>query len=339
MSELQQARSLDTITTEIITITQQARCTMVSAAIEVGRRLVEAKAMVPYGEWGKYLEEKVDFSRSQANSMMRLYQEYGDAQESLFGGGKAAIEKLSVTSAIRLLSLPEGEREDFAEKNDVAAMSTRELEDAIRERKAAIAEAEAAKAERDAASAKLREAEAGAEQWEKDMEAAKAGEEAARKRAAESAAALAEAQDKLKKAKQAEKEAKAALKAAKESPEIPEDVMDKVRREAEAAAAETAAKEAAEKLEKMEAEKKRAEEKAAEAAEALDEARKQAALSDPDAAVFKVIFAQVQEDFNRLMGTLAKIKDPELEGKLRGALVALLGNLGDRVSAEEADNG
>lgn len=150
MNELETVRDLDTITTEIRTITEQARCTMVTAAIEVGRRLVEAKAMVPRGEWGKYLEEKVEFSHSQANNMMRLYQEYGSSQESLFGGGvKKAIEGLSVTSAIRLLALPEEERETFVEEHPVEEMSTRELEAAIKEKNAALEARKQAEADRE----------------------------------------------------------------------------------------------------------------------------------------------------------------------------------------------
>ena len=131
----------------------------------------------------KDLEEQVDFSRSQANNMMRLYQEYGDSQESLFGGGNAAIERLSVTSAIRLLSLPEGEREKFAEENPVEDMSTRELEAAIREKNAALEAAKAMEAERDAVSAKLRAVEEEAGRASQDLGAAKADQEALRKRA------------------------------------------------------------------------------------------------------------------------------------------------------------
>ena len=331
MSEIAKTRSLETITTEIVTITKQARCTMVSAAIEVGRRLVEAKAMVPYGEWGKYLEEQVEFSRSQANNMMRLYQEYGDSQESLFGGGNAAIERLSVTSAIRLLSLPEGEREKFAEENPVEDMSTRELEAAIREKNAALEAAKAMEAERDAVSAKLRAAEEEAGRAFQDLGAAKADRETLRKRAEDSAAALTAAEEKLKKARDAEKRAKEDLKKAKENPEIPEDLMGRIRAEAEQAAAEKAAREAAEKLAKMEAAKNAAEEKAAASAAALEEARKQTALSSPEAAVFKTLFAQVQEDFNRLLGSLAKIKDPELADKLRAATCKLLESMEERV--------
>lgn len=325
MNELENVRDLDTITTEIRTITEQARCTMVTAAIEVGRRLVEAKTMVPRGEWGKYLEEKVEFSHSQANNMMRLYQEYGSSQESLFGGGlKKAIEGLSVTSAIRLLALPEEERETFVEENRVEEMSTRELEAAIKEKNAALEARKQAEADRESLSESLKSAQ---ESEKKALSAVAEAEKA--KQDLETKAKDLEA--KLKDAKAAVRQAKAEVQAAKENPEVPENVMEAIRAEAEAAVAEKAAKEAAARLAQAEKERAAAEERAKEASAALEEARKQAALSSPDAAVFKVVFTQVQEDFNRLLGTLKKITDPDMTEKLTAAVEKLLETMGQRV--------
>lgn len=325
MNELDNVRDLDTITTEIRTITEQARCTMVTAAIEVGRRLVEAKTMVPRGEWGKYLEEKVEFSHSQANNMMRLYQEYGSSQESLFGGGlKKAIEGLSVTSAIRLLALPEEERETFVEENRVEEMSTRELEAAIKEKNAALEARKQAEADRESLSESLKSAQ---ESEKKALSAVAEAEKA--KQDLEIKAKNLEA--KLKDAKAAVRQAKAEVQAAKENPEVPENVMEAIRAEAEAAVAEKAAQEAAARLAQAEKERAAAEERAKEASAALEEARKQAALSSPDAAVFKVVFTQVQEDFNRLLGTLKKITDPEMTEKLTAAVEKLLETMGQRV--------
>ena len=224
MKEVTATRNLETVTAEIVTITGQVKCAVVSAAIEIGRRLVEAKELVPHGEWGKYLEEKVSFSPSQAGNMMRLYNEYGSNQESLFGGGAKAIEALSVTSAIRLLSLPAEEREAFVEENDVAAMSTRELERAIKERNEAL---EAQKA-----------AEASARQSEDAVKTAEAAAAVYQER-------LAALEKKLDSAKAGEKKAKEALKQLKDNPVLPEDLMAKIRKEAEVTAAEAAAGEAA----------------------------------------------------------------------------------------------
>ena len=307
MKEVAATRNLETVTAEIVTITGQVKCAVVSAAIEIGRRLVEAKELVPHGEWGKYLEEKVSFSPSQAGNMMRLYNEYGSNQESLFGGGAKAIEALSV------LSLPAEEREAFVEENDVAAMSTRELEKAIKERNEAL---EAQKA----AEASVRQSEDAV----KTAEAAVAGYQ-------ERLAAL---EKKLDSAKTGEEKAKEALKQLKDNPVLPEDLMSKIRKEAEVAAAEAAAGEAEKKLKKLEEARAKAEKKAAEAAQALEEAQKQRALGSPEAAVFRVLFGKVQEDFQQMGNVLSQVQlqDPELAEKLRAAVRKLLENLEGKIN-------
>ena len=310
MNEIQTGRTLETVTAEIVTITAQTRYTMVSAAIEIGRRLVEAKELVPHGEWGKYLAEQVDFSASQANNMMRLFNEYGSGQESLFGSGSEAIKRLSVTSAIRLLSLPAEEREEFAEENNVAEMSTRELEKAIRERN------EARQAQEEAQ-----------QQADSTAQALAAAQEEAEKRKL----ALEETERKLEAARQQEKKAKDALKQLKENPTVPEDLMAKLRQDAQTAAQEEAARAAEEKLGKLKAAQASAEQKATEAQAALAEAQRQAALSDPEAAVFKLLFGQVQEDFRRMAEALGKVQDAALAEKLRGAARQLLERMGGQI--------
>ena len=58
MNEIIRARDIEIVTAEIVTIKRQAQQVLITAAIEIGRRLTEAKAMVPHGEWGKYLEDR-----------------------------------------------------------------------------------------------------------------------------------------------------------------------------------------------------------------------------------------------------------------------------------------
>jgi len=59
-------------------IKYQAEWIYLTAAIKIGRRLTEAKALLKYGEWGKWLEASVDFSQSRANKLMRIFKEYGE---------------------------------------------------------------------------------------------------------------------------------------------------------------------------------------------------------------------------------------------------------------------
>lgn len=139
-------RTTEVIAIEINAIKDQTKRIFLSASIEIGRRLVEAKTLLPHGEWGIWLKDTVDYSQSTANNLMRVFEEYGSEQLSLFGGDtkSQAFENLSYSQAIALLVLPGEEREQFIEQNNVEDMSTRELQDAIKERKQAIKDKEAA---------------------------------------------------------------------------------------------------------------------------------------------------------------------------------------------------
>lgn len=107
----------------------------VKYAIEIGRRLNEAKAVLEHGQWGPWLEREVNFSQSTANNYMKIFERYGSDQVSLFGDAKSqTLGNLPYTKALKLLAVPEDEVETFVEEHDVANMSTRELEQAIRER-------------------------------------------------------------------------------------------------------------------------------------------------------------------------------------------------------------
>ena len=143
-------RTVETVTLEIRTLQRQAQQIMLGYAVEIGRRLEEVKAILPHGQWGEYLKNEVDYSQSTANNFMRIYREYGAAQQSLFGGEakSQAFANLTYTKALRLLAIPnEEEREQFMAEHDVEAMSNRELDKALKEREEALEAASAAKEE------------------------------------------------------------------------------------------------------------------------------------------------------------------------------------------------
>lgn len=329
MSEIITVRDIEMVTNDIHYAQRQGARQLLSNLIEIGRLLVEAKSMVPHGEWGKYLEEKVNYSQSTANNFMKLYQEYGDDQESFFGSfaNSQAFGNLTYTQALALLALPAEERQEFAENNDVADMSTRQLEQAIRERN------EARKAQEDA--------EARAAQQEKVVEAEKENTARLRdlhaKAKGEANAAnekVEKLQKQLEKAKANEKAAKDALTKAKENPEIPESVMESMRQQVEAEAAKKATEELQKQLDAANKEKEAAQRNAVAVEEKLVAAQKQLQLASPEAAVFKALFEQVQQDFNRLMGALLKVKQtaPETGEKLGKAVETLLDKLRGDVS-------
>ena len=121
MTEMEAARTTETIAAEINMIKAQARDIYVRSAIEIGRRLFEAKTMVPYGKWGEWLEKNVDYSVRTAQNLIAVYEEYGRR------GDAQAIAGLSFTQAVLLLGLDREARAELMEREDVPEMSTREL--------------------------------------------------------------------------------------------------------------------------------------------------------------------------------------------------------------------
>ena len=323
MSELITVRDIQTVTTEIWMIRRQVEQTALSGAIEIGRRLTEAKELLPHGEWGKWLQEEVSFSQRTANNFMRLAAEYGDAQVSLFGANSQALADLPYTKALQLLAVPEEEREEFAAANNVADLSSRELEKLIRERDAAQEETAQAEAVRDEVQKRLTAA----------LEAQEAAENvgAAQKSRAEVAEQkVGELEERLRKAQEKARKAAADLRAAKE--EIPQDAMDKLRREAQETAAADAAKKAEKEQETLRTAKEQAERDAKDARELArqaeaqrDAAQRALALANPDAAVFAALYGQVQENWNKLHGAWIKAAaaDAATGEKLRTAARAL----------------
>jgi len=130
------ARTPETLGAEVRNLTNAARYITVYYAIEIGRRLTEAKELVAHGEWMDWLKKETELSQSAANRLMRIYAEYG--QKMGLGiapdANSSMLNNLSVSNALRLLAVPEEERETFAETVDAEHLSTRELEEAIRER-------------------------------------------------------------------------------------------------------------------------------------------------------------------------------------------------------------
>ena len=139
MNEVKALRSTDTIAVEINSIKEQTMRIVIFNSIEIGRRLCEAKELVEHGEWGKWLEEKVNYSKSTANNLMNIFKEYGSDQLNLLGDNvkNKTYEKLTYSQAVQLLGIPSEEREDFIKKNEIENMTSRELKKAIQDLKKA----------------------------------------------------------------------------------------------------------------------------------------------------------------------------------------------------------
>lgn len=122
-------RPLEVIETEINFYKQQTA----SGIIEIGRRLIEAKAQLEHGQWGKWLEDKVQFTQETARKFMRCAEEYSNSNLDW---------NLGQSKLFALLSVPSEEREAFinepheidGEQKTVYEMTKRELQQAIKER-------------------------------------------------------------------------------------------------------------------------------------------------------------------------------------------------------------
>lgn len=154
-------RTIGMVTQEINQLTAQAQRLILGHAIEIGRRLTEAKQMLSHGEWGKWLKEEIHYSKSSANNMMRIFDAYGSTQMGLFGpeANSQTFGDLEYSKALALLSVPAEEREQFAQEVDAEHISVRQLKAAIQERDAAQKQAAEVAAEWELAKEALREKE------------------------------------------------------------------------------------------------------------------------------------------------------------------------------------
>ena len=301
-------RNIEAITSEILQLKNDAG----NAILGIGQRLLEAKAILPHGEWLPWLTEQVEFSERQAQRFMKLAQEWANP---------TALSDLGATKALALLALPPEERQKFLSENhivdgeekSVIDMTSRELEKAVKERDEALHAAEAARAAAETADQSRAKMEADMTALKQLHQAAQAGETQARE-------ALAKAQ--------------AELKALREKPvevavEVDQKALQEARREAETRMQAKVDK-AAEAQKKAEQQRKKAEEELAAVRQQLEASRqteRQAAISgDKDLALFELLFSQGNEAVNKLHGLLLKVRgrgDIELAGKLQKALLAL----------------
>lgn len=322
MNEIQTQRTPDIIGAEIRGLTQQAKTMTLWFGIEIGRRLTEAKEMLEHGQWLAYLKEQTEFSQPSASRLMRLYDEYGAKQTSLFGAelNYSTLNNLSISNALRLLAVPEDEREEFAAEHDVEHMSARELDELIKQRDEA--EQRAAKAEE-----QVQQAADGAARADEQYQKAKQELHLLREKLGNAEAQKAAAEKELSELRERPVEV-----AVEVDEKAVEEAVTLARAKNDAEWAEKMAKvknelsEAGFKAEKLKAKIKKAEEKAAASAAELEKLKKSQTLSDPNTAVFKQIFEQVQEDFNKLHGSLLKVRasDPDTAQKLTAAVRALV---------------
>lgn len=284
MAKPAEDRTIEAITGEILDAQRKGG----EAILTIGRCLIEAKDMLPHGEWLPWLAEKVGYSEKTAQNFMRLAREFSNPQ---------ALADLGATKALKLLALPQEEREKFVEDHNVIDMTTRQLEQAIKERDEARKAAEAAKAEASTA-------EQARAKMADDMAMTKASLRAVLEEKQRTVQDVDRLQQELAELKNRP------VEVAVETVADPE-ALEKARAEAVA--------EMQVKLDRAKERQKKAEAQAKEAQAALERtqaqlqdserARKNAVLaSDEDMATFQVLFQQAQDQANKMRGILLKLR-------------------------------
>ena len=304
-TEVNEAR-LSTLAAEINTIKKQTQKIMMEAAVEIGRRLVEAKGAVVHGGWGLWLERNVDYSERTAQNLIRIFQEYGEGQTKLFGPeNPQAFADLTYTQAVALLGIKNpDERAEFVESHDVANMTSRELADAIKERDEARAALEAEKEKRE-------KAETESQDLQKNIDAL----EQALKEAQETEGG--EPDEETKKRIEEMEQEKAALKERLEQKEKTIKHIQKERDEAEKQRQEIANAKVEQESELMnELDALRAQ-VARMAKESVKEQN-----ADPGKAAFSAYFNLSKNAFNGMLEAVGKIEDDQ--EKYRAAMVKML---------------
>ena len=315
-------RDLGIIENEIKYYWRKGQAAVLECVIEIGRRLCEAKGMIGHGGWGKWIEDNFEFSHSSANSFMKLYEEYGADQLTIFGAvaESQTFANLPYSKALQLLAIPREEHEEFAREVGAEDLSTRELKKAIDEKLAA--EARARELEQDLASAEIAKVEA----EKKAREAAEASEK------------VKKLEEELEKRKGSEAKLKEKLKAAEKDPKIPKEVLEKLKADAEAEAKaaqgaeiEKAVGDVQKQLDEAKAArdaaqeaKAQAEATAREAMDKLTDAQKRLKMASPSVTEFKALFDQVQEIAKKMKAKIEVVRaeDAETAARLEAAMKA-----------------
>ena len=93
--------------------------------VVIGQALREAKGQLAHGAWGDWLRDRVNFSQGTAENYMRIAEQVH---------GESTLLDLPYTKILALLAVPETEREQFAQDNQVEDKSVSEIKRLIRER-------------------------------------------------------------------------------------------------------------------------------------------------------------------------------------------------------------
>lgn len=319
-------RDAEIIAAEISAIKEQTKRFVLSASIEIGQRLTEAKELVQHGEWTHWLREKCEFSQRTADNLMRIYREYGNAEIGDGGSNSQTLANLTYSQAVALFAVPADERADFVEENNVDTMSSRQLKEAIQAREEAEKRAAQLQNKLEGTNQLLEIANEGRDKLQQALKQADDSKALAESRAAQEIQQLKAELDSVK------------VPLAPAPAEV-EQMKKAVRQEVEA--------EYRKKSEQLSFEKKTAEEKAAEIEKKYREkikalkldnesilerqkaAEKQLSTMAPEAHQCTAYLNSIQQNFQNILTILESLKNknPEMAQKLNTGMKTILTQL------------
>lgn len=285
-------RSIEIVTAEIHTIRDNVARVFMDGVVQIGRRLEEAKQLVPQGEWLNYLDKELGYKSTTAQNYMRIAREFGDGQMGLSGKTPSDFfGNLGYSQLLPLLGLPEEEREQLAEEHDLAGMSSREIQALVKERDEAKANEDKLRKDVGRLKDKLEDADKDLSDYQHKLHDEKQKTKAQAEAAKANAETAAELQRKLD--------------ALEQQANTPRELTEEER----AALREKIAAEQAEAVQAAEAR----------AADALAKLEK---VKNPAAHKVNFLFGELGEYWNRLQAALHELEqsDSEAAGKMRAAI-------------------
>lgn len=114
--------NIEKTTTEILMLKDQ----MAQNIIEIGKRLLNVKERLGYGEFTNWLENKIEISHRTANNFMKIANTFSNSQP---------VANLGTRKLLALAGLDEEDRQELMKENNVENMTTRELEQVVKEKK------------------------------------------------------------------------------------------------------------------------------------------------------------------------------------------------------------
>lgn len=90
---------------------------------QMGRVMIQAKSLCDEGTWLHWVQENTEFSPRKAQQLMQICTRFGNREE---------YAKLGKSTLVKMLSLPDGSEDQFMADNNVADMTAREVEAAVK---------------------------------------------------------------------------------------------------------------------------------------------------------------------------------------------------------------